>query len=75
MMHGVLKKRRKFKPAKKSGKPMVDRLVTITLDPGHGGEDPGAVGQGRHLRKERHAGRCQAPQGASSMPSRTCAPC
>ena len=31
--------------AKKSGKPIVDRLVTITLDPGHGGEDPGAVGK------------------------------
>ena len=25
-------------------KPVVDRLVTITLDPGHGGEDPGAIG-------------------------------
>ncbi|MDR2189058.1 MAG: N-acetylmuramoyl-L-alanine amidase [Azonexus sp.] len=32
--------------AKKSGKPVVERLVTITLDPGHGGEDPGAVGKG-----------------------------
>jgi N-acetylmuramoyl-L-alanine amidase len=32
--------------AKKSGKPVVDRLVTITLDPGHGGEDPGAIGKG-----------------------------
>ena len=30
----------------RSGKPVVDRLVTITLDPGHGGEDPGAVGRG-----------------------------
>ena len=30
----------------RSGKPIVDRLVTITLDPGHGGEDPGAVGRG-----------------------------
>ena len=29
---------------KKSIKPAVDRMVTITLDPGHGGEDPGAVG-------------------------------
>lgn len=29
-----------------AGKPVVDRLVTITLDPGHGGEDPGAVGRG-----------------------------
>ncbi|TXI73000.1 MAG: N-acetylmuramoyl-L-alanine amidase [Dechloromonas sp.] len=31
---------------RKSGKPIVDRLVTITLDPGHGGEDPGAIGKG-----------------------------
>lgn len=31
---------------KRSSKPIVDRLVTITLDPGHGGEDPGAVGRG-----------------------------
>lgn len=30
---------------KSGGKPIVDRLVTITLDPGHGGEDPGAVGK------------------------------
>lgn len=30
---------------RKGGKPIVDRLVTVTLDPGHGGEDPGAVGQ------------------------------
>jgi len=38
--------------AKKSGKPVVDRLVTITLDPGHGGEDPGAVGKrGTHEKK------------------------
>ena len=28
----------------RQGKPVVDRMVTITLDPGHGGEDPGAVG-------------------------------
>ena len=33
------------KTSKKSGKPIVDRMVTITLDPGHGGEDPGAVGK------------------------------
>ncbi len=34
-----------IKTTRKSGKPIVDRLVTITLDPGHGGEDPGAVGK------------------------------
>jgi N-acetylmuramoyl-L-alanine amidase len=26
--------------------PVVSRLVTVVLDPGHGGEDPGAVGRG-----------------------------
>ncbi len=37
--------------AKRAGRPMVDRLVTITLDPGHGGEDPGAVGSGGSYEK------------------------
>jgi N-acetylmuramoyl-L-alanine amidase len=37
--------------AKRPGKPVVDRLVTITLDPGHGGEDPGAVGRGGSYEK------------------------
>jgi N-acetylmuramoyl-L-alanine amidase len=36
---------------KRQGKPIVDRLVTITLDPGHGGEDPGAVGRGGSYEK------------------------
>ena len=35
----------------RSGRPVVDRLVTITLDPGHGGEDPGAVGSGGSYEK------------------------
>ncbi len=30
----------------RQGKPVVNRMVTITIDPGHGGEDPGAVGRG-----------------------------
>jgi N-acetylmuramoyl-L-alanine amidase len=30
--------------ADKGKKPVVDRLVTIAIDAGHGGEDPGAVG-------------------------------
>jgi N-acetylmuramoyl-L-alanine amidase len=35
----------------RQGKPVVDRLVTVTLDPGHGGEDPGAVGSGGSYEK------------------------
>ena len=31
-------------PTIAKAKPIVSRLVTIALDPGHGGEDPGAVG-------------------------------
>jgi N-acetylmuramoyl-L-alanine amidase len=31
--------------AKRPGKAVVERMVTIMLDPGHGGEDPGAVGK------------------------------
>jgi N-acetylmuramoyl-L-alanine amidase len=32
------------KPAPRIDKPQVVRMVTIALDPGHGGEDPGAIG-------------------------------
>ncbi len=40
------------KGKRKSGSgPVVDRLVTITIDPGHGGEDPGAVGSGGSYEK------------------------
>jgi len=37
--------------SRKSGKPVVDRMVTVMLDPGHGGEDPGAIGQGGSYEK------------------------
>ena len=31
--------------------PDIDRLVTIVIDPGHGGEDPGAIGHGGSYEK------------------------
>lgn len=31
-------------PSKNTGKTATDRLIIIALDPGHGGEDPGAIG-------------------------------
>jgi N-acetylmuramoyl-L-alanine amidase len=34
------------------GKPKVARLATVVIDPGHGGEDPGAIG--RHGSREKH---------------------
>jgi N-acetylmuramoyl-L-alanine amidase len=40
------------KPKAESGRPPVDRLITIVLDPGHGGEDPGAVGRGGSREKD-----------------------
>ena len=51
---GRMGEQRDAKPAGKSdvkpdirpdARPVVTRLVTIALDPGHGGEDPGAVGK------------------------------
>ncbi len=33
-------------------KPEISRLVTIVLDPGHGGEDPGAIGRGGSREKD-----------------------
>ena len=35
----------------KAAEPDVSRLITIVLDPGHGGEDPGAVGRGGSYEK------------------------
>ena len=39
------------KPAK-NGKPAVARLATVVVDPGHGGEDPGAHGRRGTLEKD-----------------------
>lgn len=41
------------KAAEKPGEKLdVARMVTITLDPGHGGEDPGAIGRGGSREKD-----------------------
>lgn len=32
--------------------PQITRMLTITLDPGHGGEDPGAIGRGGSREKD-----------------------
>ncbi|MDP4621885.1 MAG: N-acetylmuramoyl-L-alanine amidase [Hydrogenophaga sp.] len=34
------------KPAHRGGSSMGERLIVVALDPGHGGEDPGAIGPG-----------------------------
>ena len=42
------------RPTRKPATPVpeIDRLVTVVIDPGHGGEDPGAVGHGGSLEKD-----------------------
>ncbi|MBI2960815.1 MAG: N-acetylmuramoyl-L-alanine amidase [Betaproteobacteria bacterium] len=37
--------------ARARARPVVARLVTVALDAGHGGEDPGAIGRGRSYEK------------------------
>ena len=38
-------------PPSENTRPDVSRLVTVVIDPGHGGEDPGAVGRGGSYEK------------------------
>ncbi len=42
----------KNSPTPPASKDKTDRLVIVALDPGHGGEDPGAVGPGGTLEKD-----------------------
>ena len=39
-------------PETETDKPQVTRMITIALDPGHGGEDPGAIGHGGNREKD-----------------------
>jgi N-acetylmuramoyl-L-alanine amidase len=47
----------------KPERPRVTRMVTIVLDPGHGGEDPGAIGRGGSYEKNVTLSGGAAPQG------------
>ncbi len=38
-------------PERRSNAPAMTRMITIAIDPGHGGEDPGAVGRGGSYEK------------------------
>ena len=57
----------------KSAKPVVDRLVTITLDPGHGGETPERWA-GRYLRKP-SPWKLLGASNPVSRPNPACGPC
>ena len=39
-------------PSKEEAQPQLTRMITIALDPGHGGEDPGAIGRGGSREKD-----------------------
>jgi N-acetylmuramoyl-L-alanine amidase len=39
------------KPSQGTEQPEIQRLVTVVIDPGHGGEDPGAIGRGGSYEK------------------------
>ncbi|MDO8958129.1 MAG: N-acetylmuramoyl-L-alanine amidase, partial [Rhodocyclaceae bacterium] len=39
------------KPPRQAEQPDIQRLVTVVIDPGHGGEDPGAIGRGGSYEK------------------------
>ena len=53
----------------------VERLIIVAIDPGHGGEDPGAVGPQRPAGEGRGAGGRAATARAPQRRSPACAPC
>ena len=40
------------RPGRSTAQPRTDRLIVVALDPGHGGEDPGAIGPGGTREKD-----------------------
>lgn len=54
LLRGEEKKPARPAPRQKDeqdGRPEISRLVTVVIDPGHGGEDPGAIGRGGSYEK------------------------
>jgi N-acetylmuramoyl-L-alanine amidase len=47
----LLDKKPEVAEKSEAAKPEISRLVTVVLDPGHGGEDPGAIGRGGSYEK------------------------
>ena len=50
--HNLTPAPRRSVPETETDKPQVTRMITIALDPGHGGEDPGAIGHGGNREKD-----------------------
>ena len=49
---GLIRERDPSAPARPSRQPRVTRMITVAIDPGHGGEDPGAIGRYGTMEKD-----------------------
>jgi len=60
-------------PSSRPGRKM--RTITVAIDPGHGGEDPGAIGKGGTYEKRCRASNCQARESENRRhPRHACLP-
>ena len=66
---------RPARAAAQTAQAKIDRLVVVALDPGHGGEDPGAIGPSGAAREGRRARDRAAAARPPRTRCRTCARC